>query len=264
MVCCSMRVRAQLQRTVVDEQSLSRTFSLDEVSSALFAMDINSSPGPDGFGLAFYRTYWQQTKFDLLSFLNSFHDGSVDLNGINRAHLVLHPKKDGANSPDAFRPISLQNCPMKLITKILTIRLRPFIPNLIDPDQTGFVHGRNIDAVKFVYAADFLSCCHKRQAPTAVLKRSWDSLHRIMRARGFGTTWCSWVSRTLHTGKTAILLNGTPGRWFQCHRGLRQADPISPYLFIIVAGVLQRLIQQASANGELCHPINPTIPYPVL
>jgi len=58
-------------------------------------MDTNSSPGPDGFGPAFYRAYWQQTKSDLMSFLNSFHDGSVDLDGINCAYLVLLPKKEG-------------------------------------------------------------------------------------------------------------------------------------------------------------------------
>ena len=89
---------------------------------------------------------------------------------------------------------------MKLVTKILANRLRPFIPALIDPDQTGFVHGRNI-AENFIYAADLLRCCHchKRRKPTAVLKLdfkkafdlvSWDSLDRIMRACGFGDLWC--------------------------------------------------------------------------
>ncbi|CAD6343412.1 unnamed protein product [Miscanthus lutarioriparius] len=131
--------------------------------------------------------------------------------------------------------------------------------------RTWRASSRNI-AENFVYAAYLLSCCHKRKAPTAILKLdfrkafdsvSWDRLDRIMQARGFGNTWCTWISRTLHTGKTAILLNGTPGRWFQCRRGLRQGDPIYPYLFIIVSDVLQRLIQRASANGELCHPIDP-------
>jgi hypothetical protein len=60
------------------------------------------------------------------------------------------------------------------------------------------------------------------------------------------------------------MLNGVPGRWITCRRGLRQGDPISPYLFIIVADVLQRLIQKASTNGDLCHPLNQTIPCPVL
>lgn len=140
----------------MDARALTRHFSLEEATAALFAMDVNSSPEPDGFGPAFYRAFWTQTRHHVLAFLNSFHGGSVDLDGLNRAHLVLLPKKDGANSADAFRPISLQNCPMKLVTKILANRLRPFIPTLIDPNQTGFIHGRNI-AENFVYAADLLS-----------------------------------------------------------------------------------------------------------
>lgn len=118
----------------VNDAALCAPFTLDELSAALFAMNVNSSPGPDGFGPAFYRSLWHETRHDLLSFSHAFQRGDVDLDGLNRALLVLLPKKDGANTPDAFRPISLQNCPMKLVTKMLSNRIRPLIPSLIDAD----------------------------------------------------------------------------------------------------------------------------------
>lgn len=68
----------------------------------------------------------------------------------------------------------------------------------------------------------------------------------------------------LTSGKTAVMLNGVPSHWINCRRGLRQGDPISPYLFIIVTGVLQCLIRRASQEGELEHPLVPNLPYPVL
>jgi len=137
-------------------------FSLDEIAEALFAMDTHASPGPDGFGPSFYRTFWQHIRGDLQLLFNDFHSGELDLDGLNQALLVLLPKKDGARTADAFRPISLQNCPMKLFSKVMVNRLKSAIPALIDPDQTDFVHGRNI-AENFVYAADLLSCCHQRK-----------------------------------------------------------------------------------------------------
>ena len=105
----------------------------------------------------------------MLWLFHDFHVGTLDLDGLNRALLVLLPKKDGVRTADTFRPISLQNCPMKLFSKVMVNRLKPAIPILIDPDQTGFVQGRGI-AENFVYAADLLSCCHKRAKPTVVLK----------------------------------------------------------------------------------------------
>jgi len=68
---------------------LSRPFSPDEISKALFSMDMNSSPGPDGFGPSFYKNFWPALREDVLHLFKCFFDGTLDLDGLNRAHLVL-------------------------------------------------------------------------------------------------------------------------------------------------------------------------------
>lgn len=66
----------------------------------------------------------------------------------------------------------------------------------------------------------------------------------ISLARGFPELWCDWMDLILRSSRSAILLNGVPGKWFPLRCGLRQGDPISPYLFLLVADVLQRLIRR--------------------
>ena len=90
-------------------------------------MRVDSSPGPDGFGPAFFRTFWDTVRGDLCALRDAFHRGEAPLDCLNRAYVALLPKKADVVTADGFRPISLQNCVMKLITRILTTRLQRHI-----------------------------------------------------------------------------------------------------------------------------------------
>jgi hypothetical protein len=182
----------------------------------------------------------------------------VELERINRALIVLLPKTEVAATPAQFRPVSLLNCPVKILTKLLTIRLQRQIPGLIDADQTGFIKGRSISE-NFVLATELVQCCHKRRAPTLVIKLDfakafdsvqWASLLSILQTRGFLDKWLAWMRELLTTSKSAVLLNEVPGPWISCKRGLRQEDALSPYLFILVADVLQQLIRWTQGSKK--------------
>jgi hypothetical protein len=86
-------------------------------------MSVDSGPRPDGIGPGFYSMTWDTIKGDIMLFLQAFHRGDADLQRINRAVIILIPKTEAAKLPAAFRPVSLQNCPVRILTKLLTSRL---------------------------------------------------------------------------------------------------------------------------------------------
>ncbi|CAD6264565.1 unnamed protein product [Miscanthus lutarioriparius] len=168
-------------------------FSELEAFEALKSMDRSSALGPDGFGPSFYRVAWSSIKSQVMAFLQAFHQRQVQLERINRSYMVLIPKKPRAVAVDAFRPIYLQNCSIKILSKMLTRRLQKEIGNLIDLHQIGFLKGRSISET-FVFAAELIQTCNKRRLPTLVLKLDfakafdtviWESLDSILKARGF-------------------------------------------------------------------------------
>jgi hypothetical protein len=253
----------------VDGEALVGPFTAQEVEDAVCWMDRSSAPEPDGLGPSFYHAGWAVVRPALLRAFDAFFDCSLDLARINGAHVVLLPKAEGVLSPGSFHPVSLQNCSVKSICKALTARLQGQIGRIIDVDQTGFLAGRSI-IENFVYAMELVQTCFRRRAPCIVLKLdfakafdsvSWQSLRTVMVARGFPPLWCDWMDMLFSSSRSAVLLNGIPGKWITCLRGLRQGDPLSPYLFLIVADVLQRLVQ---SDDVLQHPIVDGAPCPVL
>jgi hypothetical protein len=97
-------------------------------------MNDNSSLEPDGFGPTFFKRNWDLVKGNLLAALQDFHNLSYDFRPINISHIILLPQIEGANRPDNFRPISLQNYCLEIHSKCLTLQLRGLIPFLIHPD----------------------------------------------------------------------------------------------------------------------------------
>jgi hypothetical protein len=149
--------------------SLTQPFSEQEIHKALWAIPRDKSPGPNGFGSAFFQDFWTLVKPDILNLFQRFYEGNLQLNRNNRSFMVLIKKKNNMCIPESYRPISLLNCPVKLITKVLAIRLQQQMTNLVDTDQTGFVQSRCI-ADNFIYALDIAQCYKLRKKETIVLK----------------------------------------------------------------------------------------------
>ncbi|CAD6264443.1 unnamed protein product [Miscanthus lutarioriparius] len=175
---------------------------------------------------------------------------------------AIIPKKPEATAVDAFRPIGLQNCSIKIIAKALTRRLQKEIGKLIDLNQSGFLKGRSISET-FVFAAELVQTCKKRKLPALVLKLdfakvfdtvNWVGLDLVLQAQGFSVKWRNWIQSILSSSRSAVLVNGCPGPWISCKQGLRQGDPLSPYLFLLVADTLQALIKKYAQ--EIKHPID--------
>ena len=77
---------------------------------------------------------------------------------------------------------------------------------------------------------------------------NWLGSNSILAARGFNSKWRRWMRCILNSSRSVVRVNGVPGPWIWCKCGLRQGDPISPYLFLRVAYTLQALIKRLSST----------------
>jgi hypothetical protein len=184
---------------------------------------------------------------------------SRHLNLLNSATMVLLPKTPEAAHPSEFWPISLIHFFVKIFTKILALRLRPRMHELVNPCQSAFIKKRAIHD-NFVLVRAQTKLLRQKKTPALLLKLdikmafdsiSWEFLLQVLEAKGFGQKWRDWIACCLLIATTRINVNGALTEPILHRRGLRQGDPLSSLLFVIASDILAVLLMLADHRGAL-------------
>ncbi|WVZ51719.1 hypothetical protein U9M48_002834, partial [Paspalum notatum var. saurae] len=186
----------------------------------------DKSFGPDCFNNEFLEKCWPIIEGDFNRLCWDFQANNVCLRSINSSHITLLPKKEGALKVGDFRPISLLNSSVKLLTKLLANHLQK----------------KEIVVLKLDFEKAFDKIEHQ-------------AMLDIMKAKGFGSVWLTWMQDILSSSTSSVLLNRIPGKTIHCRRGVRQGDPLSPLFFVLAADLLQSILNRAKDQGILRLPI---------
>ncbi|GAU16263.1 hypothetical protein TSUD_298950 [Trifolium subterraneum] len=199
-----------------DNVFLLAPFDEAEVKETVWRCDGNKSPGPDGFNLHFFKVCWPIVKKDLMNFLAEFHEKAALPKVVTASFLTLIPKKDHPHDLFDYRPICFIGSLYKILSKILANRLKKVLGKLISSCQSAFLPQRQISDGVLVLN-EVIDLAKRRKDNCLLFKVDFEPL----------------------------LIED-----FKVGRGLRQGDPLSPFLFLIVAEGLASMMNKVVDVGR--------------
>lgn len=223
-------------------------------------LDADSAPGPDGFSGQFFRSSWDIIAADLLLAVQEFFAGVPIPRSVSSTLIVLLPKKGNPSTFADFRPISLCNFLNKIFTRLLCMRLRDFLPALISEEQSAFIKGCEI-ADNIILVQEMLHHLDKKarghniffklDMAKAFDRVCWEFLHKVLHKFGFHHRFINLIMNNLQSSWFSVLINGSVSGFFQSSRGLKQGDPLSPYLFLFCVDALSRGLKELFSSGQV-------------
>jgi ribonuclease HI len=256
-------VLADVNRAVTQDMNmgLMAPFTAEEVKKALFQIGDYKAPGPDGMHAVFFKRFWGLVGDDLVKEVLAAVNSAHIPDGWNDTTIVLIPKINDPTLVSQFRPISLCNVVYKVISKMLANRIRGILPDVISDHQSAFVPGRLItDNILLAYECIHRIkkkqgkkglCAVKLDMHKAYDRVEWSFLEKIMWKMGFDRRWVTLIMACVKSVKYKVRVNSSETDTFIPTRGLRQGDPLSPYLFLFVAQGLSSMLKGAENRGEL-------------
>jgi len=253
---CPKVVTEEINQILMDD------ITEEEVKEAVFQLGSLKAPGPDGLSGQFYQNFWEEIKSDVMNMVQLFFQSGQFDPTLNQTCIVLIPKIKNPEHISQFRPISLCNFSYKIISKILANRLKQWLPQIISQEQSAFVQGRQIQD-NIIIVQEMLHQMrikNRKRKFQAILKLDmqkaydrveWDFLSMSMLKMGFSPQWVNLIMQCVTSASLNVKVNGEQTEFFRPTRGIRQGDPLSPYLFIVMANVLSWMMHNALADGSI-------------
>ncbi|CAL2265654.1 unnamed protein product [Prunus armeniaca] len=196
-------------------------FTEEEISMVAHQLGALKSPGPDGFPSMFYHKFWNEAKDSVNHSAMDWYNGHAQLGEINKTFIALIPK------------VATPESTCQLIQDNIVVAHEAFHYLSLKKKGKNYEAGLKVDMSK------------------AYDRVEWDFLAAAMAKMRFDNFWIHLVITCISTVSFSILLNGKPGASFFPSQGLRQGDPLSPYLFLIISKVLSLNISTLVNEGEL-------------
>ncbi|XP_016199953.1 uncharacterized protein LOC107640962 [Arachis ipaensis] len=240
-------------------QKLLEPVTSEEVKRAVMTMSSFKAPGLDGFQAIFYKEFWDSLSNDVCGLVKRAFEGEPMNAAIFDTLVVLIPKVEVPSSLREFRSISLCNVIYKIVTKVLVNRFRPFLSEIIGPLQGGFILGRGTTE-NIIIAQEimhFMRNTKSRKGTMAFkidLEKAYDRVDwRFLEASlvrfGFPKATINLILNCVTSSSLSVLWNRNRLQNFNPKRGLRQGDPMSPYLFVLCMEMLACFIFHRVSQG---------------